>query len=443
MKFDFNPSQIEAAGYSAKVSQRTLRVAIIGLGYVGLPLLLRFHELGFPVIGLDLSESRLSMLIQGKSPIRHISDDAVAGIHTGASCELTADFSALSSADAIIVCVPTPLTHNKTPDMSFVEGAATHIANYVRRGQLVVLESTVYPGATEEYFIPALTERGFNPGVDVHLAYSPEREDPGNTQFSAKNTPKLCGGYTPACLAMATQLYTEVTSEVIAVSSIQTAEMAKLLENIYRCVNIGLVNEMKMVADRMGINIHEVISAAATKPFGFTPFWPGPGLGGHCIPIDPFYMTWRAKEFDIDTKFIELAGQVNSSMPNFVVEKVIFALNEHHKSVRSSNILICGISYKKNIDDLRESPAISIMNNLKRLGAKIYFEDMYVNEFNIHEIPHGVERARIPYEYEQYDCIVIATDHDYMNYEAMKISGIPIVDARGRYRETFSNLYRA
>lgn len=430
--------------YRGAVDARDFTVAIVGLGYVGLPLLMRFHEVGFRTIGLEASRSRLAVLAQRRSPIRHIGDDAITGLLDSDRCVLTSDYSAVQDADAIIVCVPTPLTPHRTPDMSFVADAASAMRPHLRPGHLVALESTVYPGATEEYFLPAVQTGEHVVGLNIFLAYSPEREDPGNLNFSTRNTPKVCGGHTPECLRRAAYLYSRITSQVVEVSSMRTAEMTKLLENIHRSVNIGLVNELKIVADRMSINIHEVIAAAASKPFGFTAFWPGPGLGGHCIPIDPFYMTWKAREFGIDTRFIELAGQVNSSMPDFVVSKVLKALNESGKPVKGSHVLICGMAYKKNIDDLRESPAILISEQLQALGALISYDDNYVNDLNRHEVPSGLNQVDMKIVgMDGYDCVIIATDHDYFDYDYIRQQGKPVIDTRGRYRERYEGLYNA
>ncbi len=433
-----------ADDFRTAVDSRRLTVAVVGLGYVGLPLLMRFCEVGFPVIGLDASDERVALLSEARSPIRHIVDSAVATLIESGRCRLTSDYARLAEADAVLVCVPTPLTPHRTPDMRFVAEAVAALRPHLRAGQLLALESTVYPGATEEFFLPALEAAGLELGRDIFLAYSPEREDPGNPNFSTHNTPKVCGGHTAECRRRAAYLYGQMTDRVVEVSSIRTAEMTKLLENIHRCVNIGLVNEMKIVADRMDINIHEVISAAATKPFGFTAFWPGPGLGGHCIPIDPFYMTWKAREYGIDTRFIELAGQVNSAMPDFVVSKVLKALNDAGKPVNGSRVLICGLAYKKNVDDLRESPAMLIVQQLRSLGARIEYDDRYVTDLNRHEAPEGVRQVDCGVEgLGDYDCVIIATDHDYYDYPRIREQARAIVDTRGRYRQPFPGLYSA
>ena len=439
-----SPLTLALEEFCSKINERKLQVGIVGLGYVGLPLLMRFCEVGFNVIGVDASQQRIDQIRRGESPISHISNAAISNTLTTGRCGLTSNFADLQVADAILICVPTPLTPNRTPDMDFVRDVAQSIRPFLRLGQIVCLESTVYPGATEEIFLPILQDAGFTVGMDIFLAYSPEREDPGNVSFSTRNTPKVCGGATDQCTDRAVSLYSQITQQVVQVSTIRTAEMTKLLENIHRCVNIGLVNEMKVVADQMDINIHEVITAAATKPFGFTPYWPGPGLGGHCIPIDPFYMTWKAREFGIDTRFIELAGQVNSAMPDFVVGKIIKALNDQGVALSAAKILVCGLAYKKNIDDFRESPAIAIINRLQKWGAKVDIDDRYVGNKDIYEILEPfmiVDSSRL--DLKSYNCVVIATDHDYFDYTRIKEDAVAVVDSRGRYQRHFPGLYAA
>lgn len=346
-----------------KLNSRKALIGIIGLGYVGLPLALRFSEAGYPVLGLDIDPSKPEQIAAGSSYFQHIGDSRVASA-VAAGFTATTDFSKASQADALIICVPTPLNEQREPDLSYVTNTMDAISPYLRAGQVISLESTTYPGTTEEELRPRIEQAGFAIGKDVFLAYSPEREDPGNARFTTQSIPKVVSGSTPACLEVASALYGRVIDQLVPVSSTQVAEMSKLLENIHRAVNIGLVNEMKMVADRMGIDIYEVIEAAATKPFGFVPYYPGPGLGGHCIPIDPFYLTWKAKEYGVNTRFIELAGEVNSNMPSWVVGKIISALNQAGKALMNSRILMLGIAYKKNIDDVRESPSIEIMQQL-------------------------------------------------------------------------------
>jgi UDP-N-acetyl-D-glucosamine dehydrogenase len=427
-----------------KTNGRTLRLAVIGLGYVGLPLMLRFNQVGFPVIGIDLDAAKIALLAQGRSPIRHISACAVRNLAASTDAQFTSDYAAIQEVDVAILCVPTPLTRQRQPDMAHVCACAEALMPQIRPGQLIVLESTVYPGATEEIFLTRLNARGMRPGEDIHLAYSPERSDPGNTAFSTQNTPKLCAGFTRGCLEMAVWMYSQITEEVVSMSSIRAAEMTKLLENIHRCVNIGLVNEMKVVADRMDIDIHEVIAAAATKPFGFTAYEPGPGLGGHCIPVDPLYLTWKAREYGLHTRFIELAAEVNAAMPEYVVGKVVLALNGIGRPVRGSRILVCGLAYKKNIDDLRESPAIVIVARLLGMGGTIAYSDAYVSDRNAESVVPGVKNLPCDAQHlAMQDCVVIATDHDYFDYGLIRDTASLIVDTRGRYPRGIANLVSA
>src|SRR6185503_5448733 len=354
--------------------QRTATVGIIGLGYVGLPLALRFSEVGIRVIGFDIDENKAAAINSGRSYFIHIPSAAVASAKSR-GFEATNDFSRIGEADALIICVPTPLNSSREPDLSFVINTTESLVPHLRSGQLVSLESTTYPGTTEEELKPRLERRGFKVGQDIFLCFSPEREDPGNQNFTTRTIPKVCGGSTATCLEVGLELYRQAVDTVVPVSSTQAAELTKLLENIHRAVNIGLVNEMKIIADRMGIDIHEVIRAAATKPFGFVPYYPGPGLGGHCIPIDPFYLTWKAKEYGVYTRFIELAGEINSSMPHWVIGKVIEALNDRKKSIKGSRCLVLGIAYKKNVDDMRESPSVELMELLTAKGASVDYSD--------------------------------------------------------------------
>ena len=329
-----------------KLNDKSATIGIVGLGYVGLPLAIRYAEVGYKVVGLDIDPKKAENIAQGKTYINHIPDTAIQGA-TARGFEATIDFTKASEADTLILCVPTPLDDHREPDLSFVIDTLESLLPYLRKGQVISLESTTYPGTTEEELKPRIESTGLKVGEDIFLVYSPEREDPGNPSFTTRTIPKVCGGSTPNCMDAGIALYEQVIDQVVPVSSTRAAELTKLLENIHRAVNIGLVNEMKMVADRMGIDIHEVINAAATKPFGFVPYYPGPGLGGHCIPIDPFYLTWKAREYGINTRFIELAGEVNSSMPEWVVAKVVDGLNRHKKPVNGSRILILGIAYKK------------------------------------------------------------------------------------------------
>lgn len=361
-----------------KIKDKSALIGIYGLGYVGLPLALRFNQEGYKVLGFDVDGNKVTAISKGQSYIEHIPAAGIAEQVNAGRLSATTDFSRTKEVEAIIICVPTPLNKYREPDISFIRSTIEMCAPHLRKGQIISLESTTYPGTTDEEIVPRVEERGLKVGTDVFVVFSPEREDPGRKDFGTKTIPKVCGGYTRACLDVGVALYGAVIDKVVPVSSTRAAEMTKLLENIHRSVNIGLVNEMKIVADKMNIDIHEVVRAAATKPFGFVPYYPGPGLGGHCIPIDPFYLTWKAREYGVHTKFIELAGEINSSMPDYVVHKVIEGLNGIGKAVKGSRILIMGIAYKKNIDDMRESPAMPIMAALQTRGAEIEFADPHV-----------------------------------------------------------------
>ena len=368
----------------SQIQNRDVRVAIIGLGYVGLPLVIRFSQEGFSVTGFDIDEEKVKLLNAGKSYIKHIKADDIAAMSAN-GFKATSDFSKIAEVDVIIICVPTPLGVHNEPDLSFIHGTLENIKPYLKENQLLVLESTTYPGTTEDILVPFINSirnqeskiknQKFTLGENFYLGYSPEREDPGNKNFTTKTIPKVVSGVTENCLELTKTLYDQIVDKTVPVSSPKVAEMTKILENIYRAVNIGLVNELKMVADKMDIDIYEVINAAATKPFGFTPYYPGPGLGGHCIPIDPFYLTWKAKEIGLNTRFIELAGEINTSMPNYVVQKVGETLNTIGKSVKGSKILVLGLSYKKNVDDLRESPTLELLDLLMEKGAIIEYCD--------------------------------------------------------------------
>ena len=427
-----------------KLASKTAVIGIVGLGYVGLPLAIRFAEAGYKVIGLDIDPKKPRYIAQGKTYIEHIPDAAIQEA-VASGFEATTDFALAAESDALILCVPTPLDNHREPDLSFVLDTVESLLPHMHAGQVISLESTTYPGTTEEEIKPRIEGTGLVVGADIFLVYSPEREDPGNPDFTTRSIPRICGGATPACLEAGVALYEQVIDQVVPVSSTQAAEMTKLLENIHRAVNIGLVNEMKLVADKMCIDIHEVIDAAATKPFGFVPYYPGPGLGGHCIPIDPFYLTWKAREYGINTRFIELAGEVNSSMPEFVVGKVAEALNGHRKAVNGSNILVLGIAYKKNVDDMRESPSVEIMSQLQQLGARLDYSDPHVPVF-----PH-MRRYRFDLQSIEltadilagYDCVVLATDHDGFDYELVGQHAKLVVDTRGRYRTRAENIIKA
>lgn len=427
-----------------KLNSKTGVIGIVGLGYVGLPLVLRYSEVGYRVVGFDIDQSKIDHIEAGTSYIEHIPAAAIArAVEQG--FEATTDFTRASDVDALILCVPTPLNKYREPDLSFVLDTTDSLVPYLRAGQVVSLESTTYPGTTDEELLPRIESRGFKVGQDVFLVYSPEREDPGNPNFTTRTIPKVCGGHTPACQEVGMALYGQVIDRVVPVSSTRAAEMTKLLENIHRAVNIGLVNEMKVVADKMGIDIHEVIRAAATKPFGFVPYYPGPGLGGHCIPIDPFYLTWKAREYGLHTRFIELAGEVNSAMPDYVVAKLAAALNQRKKSVNGSRVLVLGIAYKKNVDDMRESPSVFIMERLRDLGAEVQYSDSHVPVFpKMRE--HHFELSSVELTSENvaaYDCILIATDHDSVDYDMVKAHAQLIVDSRGRYLEPGANIVKA
>src|ERR1700677_2388747 len=418
-----------------------LKVGIIGCGYVGLPLGLRFAEAGHKVTGFDTDPKKVSMLNAGKSYIEHIQQAKIQQYVNSKHFRATTDFAELKDVDAIIICVPTPLDERREPDLSYVEDTGLSIYPHLQKGQLVVLESTTYPGTTEDLLLPILEKSGLKcpiaagpdaenvPG-DFFLAFSPEREDPGNKQYGLAQIPKVVGGANPPSGRAAVALYTPIVAKVVPVSSTRAAEMAKLLENIFRCVNIALVNELKMLSLRMGVDIWEVIDAAATKPFGFMPFYPGPGLGGHCIPVDPFYLSWKAKEYDFNTRFIELAGEVNESMPGHVVQYVGKALNQHKKAINGSKILMLGMAYKKDIDDLRESPSLTVIELLREEGAEVLYNDPYFptvgrgRHYNLNLTSTPLEQL------EQYDCVLIMTDHSDYDYNAIVSQAKLVVDSR-------------
>lgn len=428
----------------SKLNNKTAVIGIVGLGYVGLPLVLRYSEVGYKVIGFDIDESKVNSLKQGFSYIEHISSDSIQK-SLSQGFEATTDFKRASEPDALIVCVPTPLNKYREPDLSFVTDTTDSLVPYLRAGQVFSLESTTYPGTTDEELKPRIESTDLNVGKDVFLVFSPEREDPGNPDFTTRTIPKVCGGHTPDCLDVGLALYGSVIDKVVPVSSTRAAELTKLLENIHRAVNIGLVNEMKIVADKMDIDIHEVIRAAATKPFGFVPYYPGPGLGGHCIPIDPFYLTWKAREYGVNTRFIELAGEVNSSMPDYVISKVAAGLNQQQKSVNGSRILVLGIAYKKNVDDMRESPSVFLMEKLRDLGAIVDYSDPHIAKFpKMRE--HHFDLSSVAIDADtiaSYDCILLATDHDKFDYALIKTHAKLIVDSRGKYLEPSSKILKA
>lgn len=426
------------------LNDKKATIGIVGLGYVGLPLALRYAEVGYKVIGFDIDAQKIEKLNSGKSFIQHISPSAVAQA-VAAGFEATTDFTRAAQVDALILCVPTPLNKYREPDLGYVIGTTETLIPHMRAGQIISLESTTYPGTTDEELLPRIEARGLKVGTDIFLIFSPEREDPGNPNFTTRTIPKVCGGHTAECLQAGLALYGQVIDKVVPVSSTRAAELTKLLENIHRAVNIGLVNEMKIVADKMGIDIHEVIRAAATKPFGFVPYYPGPGLGGHCIPIDPFYLTWKAREYGVNTRFIELAGEVNSAMPDYVISKVSSAFNRFQKSVNGSRILVLGIAYKKNVDDMRESPSVMLMEKLQALGASIAYSDPHVPVFpKLRE--HYFDLSSIPLTpdtLKSYDCVLLATDHDAFDYPLIKSHAKIIIDARGRYLEPADHIIKA
>ncbi len=427
-----------------KLTEKSAIIGVVGLGYVGLPLALRYAEAGYKVLGFDIDPVKIDKISAGATYIKHIPDRNIqAAIDHGFN--VTVDFSRASEADALILCVPTPLGQHREPDLSYVLNTMDSLLPYLRKGQVVSLESTTYPGTTDEQLKPRIENTGLKVGEDVFLVYSPEREDPGNPNFKTQTIPKVCGGDTNACKEVGIALYKHVIDKVVSVSSTRAAEMTKLLENIHRAVNIGLVNEMKVVADKMGVDIYEVIDAAATKPFGFVPYYPGPGLGGHCIPIDPFYLTWKAREYGVNTRFIELAGEVNSFMPEYVLNKIVSALNSHKKAINGSRILMLGIAYKKNIDDMRESPSVEIMQLVQDCGADIDYSDPYVPVFPaMRRYSFDMKSIEVSSDnIKSYDCVVVGTDHADFDYEMIRENAKLIVDTRGMYRGKHVNVVSA
>lgn len=418
-----------------KINSRNFTVGVIGLGYVGLPLMLAFSRTGLSVLGFDLDPEKPQQLMAGKSYFRHLPDEAVAEMVATGRFDATADFSRLAEADALLICVPTPLAHDRTPDVSYVVSTGERIAEYLRPGQLVVLESTTYPGCTREVLLPILEKSGLKCGKEFLLAYSPEREDPGNPAFETSTIPKVVAGHDADALAVSKALYATAIPEIVEVSGLDTGEAVKITENVFRAVNIALVNELKVIYERLGIDVWEVIDAAKTKPFGFMPFYPGPGLGGHCIPIDPFYLTWKARQTETATRFIELAGEINVSMPHHVVARMQDGLNDHFgKAVRGAKVLAVGIAYKKNIDDIRESPALSIMELVEAKGAVCDYHDPYVPE-----VPQTREHGELagrksvalsPETLARYDALIICTDHDDIDRSLLMAFDGLIVDSR-------------
>ncbi len=416
-----------------KLKNRSARIGVVGLGYVGLPLAVEFAHAGFHVTGLDIDERKVSKLNAGESYIQDIPTSVLKPLVESGRLDATTDFSIIRSLDTINICVPTPLSKAKDPDMTYVNSAVQSIAENFGRGKLVILESTTYPGTTEELVLPKLAQGGLEVGEDFFLCFSPERVDPGNKQFQTKNIPKVVGGHTPSCTEVGAAFYGCALDQVVSVSSTQVAEMVKLLENTFRMINIGMVNELAIMCGRMGINVWEVIDAAATKPFGFMPFYPGPGLGGHCIPIDPFYLSWKSKQAGIEARFIELAGYINGQMPHFVVDKIQDALNDHAKPVKNSRIHLLGMAYKRDIDDVRESPGLDIMHLLMQRGAKVSYSDPFISSLRVDE--HRLESQEMLPACEAADCVVVITDHSNLDYAAVIEKSALIVDTRNALKK--------
>ncbi|RZD38850.1 MAG: nucleotide sugar dehydrogenase [Methanobacteriota archaeon] len=410
---------------SNKIKTRNAQIGIIGMGYVGIPLGLEFVKSGFSVTGFDKDKKRVDDLNDGKQIMKHISSDLMTEFISEDKGKATADFTKIKNMDCLIICVPTPLDEHEQPDMTYIESATNEISRNLSKGQLIILESTTYPGTTREIIKPLLEKTGLKTGDDFFLAYSPEREDPGNKKFSVSKIPKVIGGYTDNCLQLTSELYETIVSETVKVSSMEAAESTKLMENIFRAVNIAMVNELKLILDRMGVNIWEVIDAAKTKPFGFMPFYPGPGMGGHCIPIDPFYLSWKAKEFNTEARFIELAGEINRKMTEHIAHRVGKALNDDKKSINGSKILVVGLAYKKDIDDIRESPAIKIIDLLTYKGANMDYHDQFVKTFrDLKSIDLTADNIK------EYDAVLITTDHTKTNYDLIGKYASLIVDTR-------------
>ena len=422
----------------AALESRAARVGVVGLGYVGLPLAVTAASRGFAVTGFDVDDTKIARLDAGQSYIEAVSQEALAGVSAAGRVSWTADFARLAQCDVIVICVPTPLTRHREPDLSYVEATARTIARHMRPGALVILESTTFPGTTAEVLTPILSAQGLHPDRDFWVAFSPEREDPGNKTYRTHSIPKIVGGDSETAGALAVAFYRNVVDTVVPVSSTRTAEAVKITENIFRAVNIALVNELKMIYDAMGIDVWEVIEGAASKPFGFMPFYPGPGLGGHCIPIDPFYLTWKAREYGYSTRFIELAGDINVKMPDYVIAKLREALDRRYgKGLSRARILLVGISYKKNVPDMRESPSVELMDLMLGQGAEVDFVDPHVAAIPaMREYPHLLNRAALRMEDVKpgaHDAVLIATDHDAVDYAALAALGIPVVDTRNAF----------
>ena len=415
-----------------KIKNRTALAGIVGLGYVGLPLAMEFGRAGFAVVGFDVLEDKVASLNQGKSHIQDVHPAVIEPLVAQGRFRATTDFSKLAEMDTINICVPTPLRKTKDPDMSFIVNSTEQIAKYLRPGTLVILESTTYPGTTDELVLPMLEKSGLQVGEDFFVCFSPERVDPGNPKYQTRNIPKVVGGITPACTELGALFYQQSLDTVVPVTSTSVAEMVKLLENTFRMINIGLVNELAMMCGRMGINVWEVIDAAATKPFGFMPFYPGPGLGGHCIPVDPFYLAWKTRQQGIEARFIDLAGYINGQMPHFVVDKVQHALNEHRKPLRDSRIHVLGVAYKKNIEDVRESPALDIIHLLKQRGAVLTYSDPFVPQLRIDGLE--MESQDVAAGCAAADCVVLITDHAAFDRDAILAASLMVVDTRNFFK---------
>ena len=432
-----------AASLLQRIQSRRARTGVVGLGYVGLPLAVELARSGFHATGIDLDERKIAAIQDGRSYIPDVPTADVRALRDAGRLDATDDFSVVRDLDTINICVPTPLRKTKDPDMSYIVSAVEAIGKHLHPGILICLESTTYPGTTEEVVQPLLEASGLKAGTDFFLAFSPERVDPGNPTFHTRNVPKVVGGLTPECARLAAALYGTACDTIVPVSSTRVAEMVKLLENTYRAVNIGLVNELALMCDRMNIDVWEVVDAAKTKPFGFMAFYPGPGLGGHCIPIDPFYLSWKAKQSGFDPRFIELAGYINGGMPHYVVEKVAEALNTRRKAVNGSHVLIAGVAYKRDIDDMRESPALDVMGLLHAKGATVSYIDPYVPEVHGREWSGRFDvKAATEGSYRQYDCIVIVTDHKVFDYDAMVAEADLIVDTRNAIRQAAPHVFK-
>jgi UDP-N-acetyl-D-glucosamine dehydrogenase len=429
----------------AKIKSRAARTGVVGLGYVGLPLAVELAKAGFHTTGIDLDPRKIQAIGEGRSYIPDVATDAVMSLHRAGKLDATTDFAVVAQLDTINICVPTPLRKTKDPDMSYIVSAVEAIAKHLHPGMLIILESTTYPGTTDEVVQPLLEATGLTAGKDFFIAFSPERVDPGNPTFQTHNVPKVVGGLTPTCSQLAAALYGTAIETIVPVSSTRVAEMVKLLENTFRAVNIGLVNELALMCDRMNIDVWEVVDAAKTKPFGFMAFYPGPGLGGHCIPIDPFYLSWKAKQSGFDPRFIELAGHINGGMPHYVVEKVADALNTRRKAINGASILIAGVAYKRDIDDMRESPALDIMGLLHAKGARISYADPYVPEVHGREWAGGFDVRAVDMTrgaIGQYDCVVIATEHKAFDYAAIVEEAELIVDTRNAIKQPHPHVFK-